>query len=147
MMRRRIICAGHGARPRAGRPDGSMQRLSITERLLIVALVPVLGLMARESFGPGSPAGSLWPLFRAALAAFCLGLALLTARSLADPLRNAIGELTPLAAKQDTAAHARGETARLIALAGEVSQEASARARREADQEKLDRAERGARHA
>ncbi|MEJ0076080.1 MAG: methyl-accepting chemotaxis protein [Alphaproteobacteria bacterium] len=124
-----------------------MQRLTVSERLLIVALVPVLGLLARESFGPGSASGSLWPLFSAAIAALCLGLALLTARSLANPLRKAIDELAPLAAKDGAAAHARGETAHLLALAHDVSAEASKRAHREADQEKLDRAERGARHA
>src|SRR5690242_20824245 len=125
-----------------------MQRLTVSERLLLVALLPALGLLARESFGPAAPGASFWPVFSIVIAALALGLALLVARSLALPVRKAIEDIGPLAAGEgDSAERARSETASLMAIAHRASDAASGRARVTADQERLDRAERDARRA
>jgi methyl-accepting chemotaxis protein len=125
-----------------------MQRLTVTERLLLVALLPALGLLARESFGPAGLALSFWPVFSILTATLSLGLAMLVARSVARPLRKAIDGLGPLAAGEgDPAKHARSETASLTALAHLATEAACGRARLAADQDRLDRAERGARRA
>src|SRR5437016_6334908 len=103
MMRQRIVCA----RSRAGGfatvlgPGGEvMQRLTVPERLLVVALLPALALLAREFFGSVAQAAFFWPLFSAAIAVSSIGLALLVARSLALPIRQATEAVEPLIAAE-----------------------------------------------
>src|SRR5687767_4171406 len=123
-----------------------MQRLTVYERLLVVALLPALALLARDSFGPGG-AGSLWTLVCIAISATSVGLALFVGRSLALPIRRAADALEPLAGGVAQQQDARSEIARLCAVVHALPEAAIERARREADQDKLDDAERGARHA
>ena len=151
-MRQRIVCA----RSRAGGfatvlgPGGEvMQRLTVPERLLVVALLPALGLLAREFFGSVAQAAFFWPLFSAAIAVSSVGLALLVARSLALPIRQATEAVEPLIAaelnKSPDEPQPRCETARLDAAMAKLAEAAARRQRADAEQGKLDRAERAAR--
>ena len=73
-----------------------MQRLTVPERLLVVALLPALALLARESFGPGGSgqSGSWWAAFSFAVPALSIALALWVARSLTLPIRQAVDALS-----------------------------------------------------
>jgi len=79
----RIVCArpAHGPLRPFGRWGKVMQRLTISKRLLVVALLPALGLLARDSFGAGGTgdAASFWTVFSVAMSVFSIGLALLSA--------------------------------------------------------------------
>jgi methyl-accepting chemotaxis protein len=121
-----------------------MRRLTVSERLLVVALLPALALLARDSLG--AQAGSVWALVSIAISVLSIGLALLVARSMALPIRQAADALEPLIEPAERP-HVRGEVARLGAIVHALTEAASARARREADEAKLDDAERTARHA
>jgi methyl-accepting chemotaxis protein len=124
-----------------------MQRLTVSERLLVVALLPALALLVRDSFG--GQAGSLWAIVSIAISALSIGLALLVARSLALPIRQAADALEPLVGEtgQIAGQKVRGEIARLSAVVHSLTEAATGRARREADEARLDDAERAARHA
>ena len=75
--------------------DRPMQRLTIAERLSVVALLPLLVVMLAGMFGPAW----LWPprglsdyrpiLFALGVGALALGLAYAVARSLSRPLTGA----------------------------------------------------------
>lgn len=124
-----------------------MQRLTVPERLLVVALLPVLALLARDSLG--GQTDPLWTIASIATSALSIGIALLVARSMALPIRQAADALDALVGE---AAHpakqkVRGEIARLSAIVHALAEAANTLARREADQDKLDDAERAARRA
>ena len=90
MMRLRIIDAGDGACVFAavvGAGGEVMQRLTVPERLLVVALVPALALLARETLGPSGQTASFWSVFSIGIALLSIGLALFVARSLTLPIR------------------------------------------------------------
>jgi methyl-accepting chemotaxis protein len=125
-----------------------MQRLTIPERLLVVALLPALALLARESFGSSGQTVSFWPIFSIAAAALSIVLALLVARSLALPIRQATDALDPLVgAGQPRRPNVRGEIAHLSSVVDALAKAAAGRARQEVEQGKLDQAERAARRA
>lgn len=152
-MRLRIVCAHVGARFGAAlRPGGEvMERLTVPERLLVVALVPALALLARESFGPtgAGQAASLWLVFSIAVSAASVGLALVVARSMAGPIREATNALDPLAGGASQAADwkVRGEIARLRVVVAALAETATGRTRQNAEHGRLDRAERAVRRA
>ena len=123
-----------------------MQRLTVPERLLVVALLPALTLLARQSLGLSGQT-SFWPIFSAAVAASSIGLALLVARSLTLPIRQATNALDPLIKAGTDQPDPRGEIARLGAAVSKLVAAAAARERADGKNEKLDRAERAARRA
>src|SRR5215213_102290 len=113
-----------------------MQRLTVSERVLVVALLPTLGLLARDAFGPS---------IGIVVAATSIALALLVAHSLAKPLRQATETLNFLL---DTPAQGpRGEIAGLSAAVSAIAAAATGRARQVGAQGKLDHAERVVRRA
>ena len=124
-----------------------MQRLTIPERLLVVALLPTLALLARDSFGPAGTgqAAWFWTVVNVAIAALSIALALLFARSLVLPIRQATDALNSLIATP--AQRPRGEIARLKAAVSELVEGAAGRARHQVELEKLDQAERAVRRA
>ncbi|MEA2872689.1 MAG: hypothetical protein QOH67_2665 [Hyphomicrobiales bacterium] len=124
-----------------------MRRLTVSERLLVVALLPALALLARDSFG--AQAGSLWTTVSIAISALSIGLALLVARSLALPVRQAADALEPLVGEtgQIAAQKPRSEIARLSAIVHSLTEAATGRALREAHEARLEDAERAARRA
>ncbi len=127
-----------------------MQRLTVPERLLVVALLPALALLAREFFGPSNHTASFWPVFSVAIALTSIGLAILVARSLAVPIRQATDALQPLSGVAENAADQpkpRSEIAHLRAVIDGIVAAAASRKRTEAEHERLDRAEQGARRA
>jgi len=153
-MRLRIIDAGDGACVFAavvGAGGEVMQRLTVPERLLVVALVPALALLARETLGPSGQTASFWSIFSIGIALLSIGLALFVARSLSLPIREATEGLDPLiGAGTDQPAdklQPRGEIARLGAAIGKLVAAATGRQRESAENETLDRAERAARRA
>src|SRR5581483_4472525 len=102
------------------RPGESMRRLTLTERLLLVALLPALALLARQAFGPAEP--PVWLLFEAAVSiltpvlAVLLGLAITTAiRRATQAVNGLAGSGARDAAQAHDAAHARAEEVRLSA--------------------------------
>src|SRR6185503_16278354 len=134
MMRLRIIEAGDGACVFAAVVEAGgevMQRLTVPERLLVVALVPALALLARETFGPLGQTASLWSIFSIAIALLSIGLALFVARSLTLPIREATVALDPLIAAGTgppaDQLQPRGEIARLGAAIGELVTAAAGR--------------------
>jgi methyl-accepting chemotaxis protein len=125
-----------------------MQRLTVAERLLVVALLPALALLARESFGPGGSgqSASWWTAFSFGVPALSIALALWVARSLTLPIRQAVDALSAnVVGKPEK--QPRSETACLTAVVGEMAEMEAGRARQDAEHEKLDRAERAARRA
>jgi methyl-accepting chemotaxis protein len=113
-----------------------MQRLTVSERVLVVALLPTLGLLARDAFAPA---------ISIVVAATSIALALLVAHSLAKPVREAAETLNSLL---DTRAQgSRGEIAELSAAVAAIAAAATARARQVGAQGKLDHAERVVRRA
>ena len=124
-----------------------MQRLTVRERLLVVALAPALALLVRESFGPSAQSVSLWPVFSCAVAALSIGLAWLVGRSIALPIRQATDALEPLIKTGADRGSVRGEIARFGAAIAELIAAANGRERADAENGKLDRAERAARRA
>jgi methyl-accepting chemotaxis protein len=127
-----------------------MRRLTVSERLLAVALTPALALLAREVFAPsaGDPS-SLWTAFSLAVPAFSIALALFVARSIALPIRHATEAIDTLVAPADRGQRGpdRNEIRRLSTVTGELVEAAAERAREAVEQEKLGQAERTARRA
>src|SRR5256885_1765585 len=83
----------------------------------------------------------------AALAASSIGVALLAARSLALPIRQAMDALAPLVAAGSDKPQSRSEIARFHATIGEVVAAAMCRQQTGTEQRELDKAERAARRA
>src|SRR5438270_13451105 len=109
-----------------------MQRMTVPERLLVVTLLPALALLAREFFGPAGQTASFWPLFSIAAAASSIALALLIARSLALPIRQATDALDPPVAAGADRPQPRGEVARLRAAISKIVEAAKGRQQAEA---------------
>ena len=127
---------------------GPMQRLTVSERLLVVALVPWLLVLARSMLAPTTGVASL-SVDIVALAV-CILPALMVARSLAQPVRaasdaidGAIGEEidTPAAPRR------RNELARLSASIERLTGLTGKREAQGRDRAALDAAERIARRA
>ena len=97
----------------AVRPGGeAMHRLTVSERLLAVALLPVLAFAGREFLPPGVGDGlSRWILI-AVIAAVSCGIALLVARSIAAPVTHATAMIAACAGAPEQP-EARGESLRL----------------------------------
>src|SRR4029077_10839465 len=107
-----------------------MQHLTVSERLLVVALLPALALLARESFGPGSSGQSAawWAAFSFAVPALSIALALWVARSVTLPIRQAVEALgANVVGKPEK--QPRSETACLTAVVGEMAEMDAGRAR------------------
>ncbi|TMJ02366.1 MAG: hypothetical protein E6G97_12850 [Alphaproteobacteria bacterium] len=150
MIPLRIVGASyaHGCSATALGPGGDvMQRLTVPERLLVVALLPALALLVRESFGPSSSAASHWPVFSIAVAALSIGLALLVGRSLALPIRQATAALALPLAAGSSGGTPRSEIARLRAVIAKTIGAVADRERADTEDENLGRAERAARRA
>jgi hypothetical protein len=124
-----------------------MQRLTISERLLAVALLPALALLARHAFGP--PDNVVWTLFCVAVAALAPALTLLVSLSITTQVRRATQAVAGLAGRvsRDVSAsrEARSETVRLAAAVGEMLGSVAERKRTESEASRLDEAERTAR--
>src|ERR1044072_2074175 len=92
-----------------------MQRLTISERLLVVALLPALALLARHVFGP--PDNVLWTLFCVAVPALSPVLTLPVSLSITTQVRRATQAMRGLAGggsrEASTDRQARSETVRL----------------------------------
>jgi len=73
-----------------------MQRLTIAERLLVVALLPALALLVRHLAGP--PEEPVWLLFGAAVSILTPLLAILVGLSITTPIRRATQAINGLAA-------------------------------------------------
>src|SRR5258708_35866487 len=101
---------------------GKMQHLTISERLLIVALLPALALLIRHAFGPADDV--IWTMVFGAVTILSPVLALLVSRSITAQIRRATQAIRGL--RGGAARHAAGtpepraETARLSAAIGEV---------------------------
>jgi methyl-accepting chemotaxis protein len=127
-----------------------MRGLTVSERVLVVALLPALALLAREVFGsPAQNASALWTAFSLGVPAISIALALFVARSMVLPIRRAIEAIDTLAEHADEAQRrpARDEIRLLSLVAGELTAAAAARTREAAELQKLGQAERAARRA
>ena len=113
-----------------------MQRLTVSERLLVVVLVPTLGLLSRGYFGPA---------VSIAVVALSGALALVVARSLTKPIREAAETLSSFA--DVPVDRRRGELMRLSAAVAAIAAARNSRARQEIAHGKLDQAERAVRRA
>ncbi len=124
-----------------------MQRLTISERLLAVALLPALALLARHLFGP--PDNVVWALVSVAVAALAPALTLLVALSITTQVRRAtqaVGGLSGGGSREPSADRkARSETARLAAAVNDMLAAVSTRKRTESQADRLEQAERAAR--
>ena len=124
-----------------------MQRLTVSERLLVVALVPALALLAHQVLGPGLAGGfSLWTVVSLAIPIVSIVLALWVARSMALPIRQAVEAIGPLAGATNSET-IRCEIARLSTVVRELTETTHDHEREDGENEKLDRAERAARRA
>jgi methyl-accepting chemotaxis protein len=130
---------------------GNMQRLTICERLFIVALLPVLVLLAQHVFGLPPDASPVWTFLSIAVSALSIGLTLFVGRSIAAPVRRAtqaIGGLAGAGSRQSAhGREARAETVRLSAAIDGMIAATASRKRAEAQDARLDEAERAARRA
>src|SRR5262249_47921371 len=126
-----------------------MQRFTIAERLLAVALLPALALTARYLFGPTEQ--PLWLVFAVAVSLATPVLALLVAHSITAPTRRAAQAVSGLAAGGSReiapARMARAEIVRLSAAIDDLLARTMARKRAESENTRLDEAERAARRA
>ena len=126
-----------------------MQRLTISERLLAVALLPALALLARHAFGP--PDNVVWTLFCVAVAALAPALTLLVALSITTQVRRATQAVAGLAGSgsREPSANreARSEIVRLAAAVGDMLASVTGRKRTESESTRLEEAERAARRA
>jgi methyl-accepting chemotaxis protein len=130
-----------------------MQRLTVSERLLVIALAPTLVLLLlllRGAAAPLAPADTVWlePAFGVAVIALAAALALLVAHSIARPLRHASDRIEALVVDgegTEALSAPRSEIARLDLATVRVAAAAQARARDGSAHAALDRAERGAR--
>jgi methyl-accepting chemotaxis protein len=126
-----------------------MQRLTVSERLLIVAILPALGLLARHLFGP--PDAPVWMLFCVAVSLVAPVLAIFVGLSIATPVRRATQAIAALSGSGSREAsegrEARSETVRLSTAVDEMVATTVARKRSQSDYERLDEAERAARSA
>ena len=124
-----------------------MERLTISERLLAVALLPALALLARHACGP--PDNVVWTLFCVAVAALAPALTLLVALSITTQVRRATQAVAGLGggSSRDVSANreARSETVRLAAAIAEMLGSVTGRKRTESEASRLDEAERTAR--
>ena len=126
-----------------------MHRLSVSERLLAVALLPVALLLALQFAAPelraDSPAVSR--ISSLAVVALAACLALLVARTIAAPVVRATGLVEALGEGDRSQDGVRGEIGHLSAAADRLAATVEQRGVRDDDQKALDRAERSARHA
>ena len=126
-----------------------MQRLTVSERLLAVALLPTLGLLVRHLFGP--PDEPAWMLFCVAVSLASPVLAIFAGLSIATPVRRATQAIAGLSGtgsrEPSEGREARSETVRLSTAVSEMVATAMARKRSQFDVEHLDEAERAARRA
>jgi methyl-accepting chemotaxis protein len=117
-----------------GPPGTSMQRLTVFERLLLVALAPAVVVLW------------LWPALGVAVAAIGVVVAVPVARSIAGPVRQVAGTIAGLAAgSADTADVPHGEIEQLSVAAERLAAAVAARERDGSARAALDRAERSAR--
>ena len=152
MIRQGFVRAGLGARSAvavAAEVGKVMQRLTVSERLLVVALLPALGLLARHLFGP--PDAPAWMLFCVAVSLLSPVLAVFVGLSISTPVRRATQAIAGLSASGSREAaegrEARSETVRLSTAVSEMVATTVARKRSLSDDERLDEAERAARRA
>jgi methyl-accepting chemotaxis protein len=126
-----------------------MRALTVSERLLVVALLPALALLGREVFGPGQGASPLWTALSLGVPAISIALALFVARSIAQPVRQATEAIGTLVERADPTERqpSRDEIQCLSAVTGELIEAAVARARGADEHDKLAQAERASRRA
>jgi methyl-accepting chemotaxis protein len=126
-----------------------MQRLTIAERLLVVALLPALGLLLRHLFGP--PEQPVWLLFGVAISLVTPLLVIFVGLSITTPIRRATQAVNSLAGggsrEQSEAREARAEVVRLSAAVDRLLATTAGRRRSESENARLDEAERAARSA
>ena len=124
-----------------------MQRLTICERLLAVALLPAVALLARHVFGP--PDHVVWMLFCVAIAALSPVLTLFVGLSITSQVRRATQAIRGLAGGRSRGTseggEARAETARLSDAIAEMVATTAGRKRAQSEDARLDEAERAAR--
>lgn len=138
--------------PGLARPDfgrwGAMRHLTISERLLVVAMLPALALLAREAFGAPAVGGSssLWTAFCLGFPVIAIAFALYVARSIVTPVREATGTIAALTNERSTET-TRDELSHLCAVADALSASAGETARETAEHDELARAEQAARRA
>lgn|GEM_PF-2110892 len=124
-----------------------MHRLTVSERLLIVALLPVFLLLGLPVAAPlfGAQSATVSSISSVVIVALSAGVALLVARSIAAPVVHAAEIIEALAREDDRHERARSEIGRLSAAADRLGASAEQTRRRNAEQTALGRAERGAR--
>jgi methyl-accepting chemotaxis protein len=124
-----------------------MQRLTIAERLLVVALLPAVALLMRHLFGP--PEEPLWLLFDAAISILTPLLAVFVGLSITTPIRRATQAINGLAGSGSRAGpptrEARAELVRLSAANATLLAATAGRKRAESERARLEQAEREAR--
>ena len=129
-----------------------MRRLTVSERLFVVALLPVAVVLLRDAAAPFLPDNEAWMWSLAGLAGVVLSAAVCTlsvARSIVQPLRRATDAIDALSGEGDEPqAHIpRSEIDRLSMAVVRLTDIAAARAQDSAAQTIVDRAERGLRRA
>ena len=130
-----------------------MRRLTVSERLFVVALLPAAVVLMRDAAAPLLPDDEAWLWSVAGLAGMVVSAAtctLLVARSIAQPLRRATDAIDLLSAGDrdgDPPDVARSEVDRLSAAVTRLTDIAAGRAHHDAAQTIVDRAERSLRRA